>query len=157
MFWFFLLHKGISHWTFISYIAISDVPIFIGLRSDHSEPMSVTHSLTTLWNQVDVWPTFLQFLTWIFPTWYMNLSKILHGFVKIVTCISCPLLNQTKLKFDQDFSWLFWTPFSWPSGRLSPKACHTYGESIQFSASYETSDFDGKLHLHFYSIWDCAL
>ena len=39
---------------------------------------------------------------------YMYLSIFLHGFVKVVTwiwflCISRPLPNKTKLKFDQDF------------------------------------------------------
>ena len=33
----------------------------------------------------------------------MGLSKLIHGFVKDVLCISCPLPNKTKLKFDQDF------------------------------------------------------
>ena len=33
----------------------------------------------------------------------MDLSKLLHGFVKVVLCISCPLPNKTKLMFGQDF------------------------------------------------------
>ena len=39
----------------------------------------------------------------------MDLAKLLHGFVKVVLCISCPLPNKTKLKFDQDFKvcWSF--------------------------------------------------
>ena len=34
---------------------------------------------------------------------FLDLSNLLHGFVKVVTCISRPLPNKTKLKFDQDF------------------------------------------------------
>ena len=33
----------------------------------------------------------------------MNLVKLLRGFVKVVLCISCPLPNKTKLKFDEYF------------------------------------------------------
>ena len=42
--------------------------------------------------------------------WYMDFSslfygfnKVASGFVKAVLCISRPLPNKTKLKFDQDF------------------------------------------------------
>ena len=48
--------------------------------------------------------------TWISLSSYMDLSKLihgfselLHGFVKVGLCISRPLPNKTKLKFDQDF------------------------------------------------------
>ena len=37
----------------------------------------------------------------------MDLFKLLHGFVKVVLCISCSLPNKTKLKFEQDFK-AFW-------------------------------------------------
>ena len=44
--------------------------------------------------------------TWISLSSLMNLSmdliKLLHGFVKVVRCISRPLPNKIKLKFDQD-------------------------------------------------------
>ena len=40
---------------------------------------------------------------WISHSCYMHLLKCLHGFVKVVTCISCPLPATAKLKFDQDF------------------------------------------------------
>ena len=33
----------------------------------------------------------------------MDLIKLLHGFVKVVLCISRPLPNKTMLKFDQNF------------------------------------------------------
>ena len=38
-----------------------------------------------------------------------DLSKLLHGFVRVVLCLSRPLSNKTKLKFDQDFKacWSF--------------------------------------------------
>ena len=40
---------------------------------------------------------------WIRLNWIIVfLSKLLHGFGKVVTCISSPLPNKTKLKFDQD-------------------------------------------------------
>ena len=39
---------------------------------------------------------------WICQSCYMDLSKLLNGFVKVGTCISRPLPNKTKLKFDQD-------------------------------------------------------
>ena len=34
---------------------------------------------------------------------FLDLSNLLHGFVKVVTCISRPLPNKTKLKFGKDF------------------------------------------------------
>ena len=34
---------------------------------------------------------------------YMDLLKLLHRLVKIVLCISRPLPNKTKLKFDEEF------------------------------------------------------
>ena len=44
--------------------------------------------------------------TWISLSSLMNLSmdliKLLHGFVKVVLCISRPLPNKIKPKFDQD-------------------------------------------------------
>ena len=56
-------------------------------------------------------------VTWTCQSGYMDLSKLLHIFVKVITCvcqvlacISCPLPNQTKLKFDKDFKacWIYW-------------------------------------------------
>ena len=45
--------------------------------------------------------------TWISLSSLMNLSmdliKLLHGFVKVVLCISRPLPNKIMPKFDQDF------------------------------------------------------
>ena len=40
----------------------------------------------------------------------MDFLKLLHGFVKVVTWISCPLPNKTKLKFGQEFKtcWSFY-------------------------------------------------
>ena len=46
---------------------------------------------------------FLQVVTWICQSCYMDLLKLLHGFVKVVLFISQPLPSKTKLKFDQDF------------------------------------------------------
>ena len=46
---------------------------------------------------------FVKIYTHIFLSCYMNLSKLLRGFVKVVLYISRPLPNKTKLKFDQDF------------------------------------------------------
>ena len=46
---------------------------------------------------------FIKIDTWIFLGCYMDLLKLLHVFVKVVQCISCPLPNKPKLKFDQDF------------------------------------------------------
>ena len=45
---------------------------------------------------------FVKLATLFFLSCDMDLSKMIHGFVKGVPCISCPLLNKTKLKFDQD-------------------------------------------------------
>ena len=41
--------------------------------------------------------------TWISLSCYLDLSKLIHGFAKVFLCISRPLANKTKLKFDQDF------------------------------------------------------
>ena len=54
---------------------------------------------------------FLQVVSWICQIWYiwiplscnMDLLELLHGFVKVVLSISRPLPKKTKLKFDQDF------------------------------------------------------
>ena len=58
-------------------------------------------------NQVQLLPCLCQLLlkvvNWICHTFYMDLSKLLHVFVKLKTCISRPLPNKTKLKFDKDF------------------------------------------------------
>ena len=48
--------------------------------------------------------------TWIYLCCHMDLSKLLydslkllHGFIVVVLCISCPLPIKTKLNIDQDF------------------------------------------------------
>ena len=46
---------------------------------------------------------FVKIVTWILKSCYMDLLKLLHGFVKFVTCFSRPLPNKTKLKFDENF------------------------------------------------------
>ena len=46
---------------------------------------------------------YLKNYTWISQSFYMDLSKLLHGFIKVVPCVSCPLPNKTRLKFDQEF------------------------------------------------------
>ena len=52
---------------------------------------------------------FLSVVSWICQHWYMDLSKLLHGFLLVVTYMDLSLLfflpfaKQTKLKFDQDF------------------------------------------------------
>ena len=55
-------------------------------------------------NKAEVRARFLHIDTWISQSCCMEYSKLLHGFVKIDTCISSPLSNQTKQKFHQDFS-----------------------------------------------------
>ena len=55
-------------------------------------------------NKAEVRARFLHIDTWISQSCCMEYSKLLHGFVKIDTCISSPLSNQTKPKFHQDFS-----------------------------------------------------
>ena len=51
---------------------------------------------------------FVKIDTWISLSCYMDcknccmdLSKLSHGFIKVVLYISCPLPNKTKVKFDQ--------------------------------------------------------
>ena len=46
---------------------------------------------------------FVKFDVWISPGCYMDLLELLHGFVKVVLSIFCPLPNKNKLKFEQDF------------------------------------------------------
>ena len=52
---------------------------------------------------------FVKIDTWIFLSCFIDLSKFIHGFVKVVLCISCPLTDKSKLKFDKDFKacWSF--------------------------------------------------
>ena len=40
--------------------------------------------------------------TWICQIFYMDLLKLLRGFVRVVLCNSHPLPDTTTLKFDQD-------------------------------------------------------
>ena len=51
---------------------------------------------------------FLCVVIWICQSCYMDLWKLLHGFVKVVTCFSRPLPNETKLKFDQHLKLVDW-------------------------------------------------
>ena len=44
---------------------------------------------------------FLKIITWICQSCFMDLFKLLHGLVKVVICISRPLPNKTKLKFNR--------------------------------------------------------
>ena len=51
-----------------------------------------------------------QIITWICQNWYIDFSVLVHGFVRVVTCIcqSCymyflPFPNKTELKFNTDF------------------------------------------------------
>ena len=46
---------------------------------------------------------FVKIYMWISFSCYMDLSKLLHGIVKVFLCISRSSPNKTKLKFDQDF------------------------------------------------------
>ena len=48
--------------------------------------------------------TLIQVVIWICQIGLMELFSLLHGFVKVVLCISRSLPNKTKLKFDQDFN-----------------------------------------------------
>ena len=61
----------------------------------------------------DLLPWFVKIDTGISLSCYLDLSKLLQGFVKVVLCISRLLPNKTKLKFDQDFKvflkLLLWT------------------------------------------------
>ena len=52
---------------------------------------------------------FLLVVTWICRSCCIDLLRLLLGFVKVVLCISRPLPNKTKMKFDQDFKvcWSF--------------------------------------------------
>ena len=52
---------------------------------------------------------FLKNFTWTLQSCYMDLLKLLRGFAKDILCISRPLPNKTKLKFDKDFKacWSF--------------------------------------------------
>ena len=46
---------------------------------------------------------FFLVVTWICQSCYMDLLKLLLGFVKVVLVISRPLPNKNKLNFDRDF------------------------------------------------------
>ena len=61
-----------------------------------------------IWNWPDLGDDHLQetrseFVPGMCQSYFMDLLWLLHGFVKVVICISRPLTNETKLKFDQDF------------------------------------------------------
>ena len=63
------------------------------------------------WTQIRSLPCLaLSLSEW--PLWILlqllDLSKLLHGFVEVVLCISCRLPNKAKLKFEQDFK-AFWS------------------------------------------------
>ena len=80
-----------------------------------TSPTLSIHTSQDLLNFVQI--RFVKDVTWISPScfrWicqncYMDFSKLLHGYVKVVVCVSCPLRNKTKLKFEQDFKacWSF--------------------------------------------------
>ena len=44
--------------------------------------------------------------TWISPSCFMDMLKLLQGFVKVVLCIFRPLPRTAKLKFDQEGRYL---------------------------------------------------
>ena len=89
---------------------------------------------------------------------YLDLSKllhvflkVLHGFVKIFLCISRPLPNKTKLKFDPKIYWSFCfkikvlnkSKYSMPWGRCS------FGK-VFFSSSVSSDTFRTKyVPMHF--------
>ena len=52
--------------------------------------------------KIDIWISFRFYLD--FSNWLYGFVKVLHGFVKFVLCVSRPLPNKTKLKFDQSFN-----------------------------------------------------
>ena len=39
---------------------------------------------------------FVKIDTWICQDFYMDLLNLLHGFVKVVLCISCPFAKQNQ-------------------------------------------------------------
>ena len=43
---------------------------------------------------------FVKIDAWISLSCYMDLSKLLHGLVEVVLCLSCLLPNKAKLKFE---------------------------------------------------------
>ena len=63
--------------------------IFLGCYMDLSKMSKMIHG-------------FLKVITWFCQNWFMDFSKLLYGFSKVVLCVSRPLPNKTKLKFDQD-------------------------------------------------------
>ena len=79
---------------------------------------------------------FLKIDTCISLICYMDLSKLLHGFFKVVLCISRLLPNKTKLKFDQDFK-AFWS-FCFEqkvlneSGYSMPWVCCAFGNDYNY-------------------------
>ena len=46
---------------------------------------------------------FLKNFTWTLQSFCKDLLKLLRGFAKDILCISRPLPNKTKLKFDKEF------------------------------------------------------
>ena len=87
--------------------------LFIRPKSDHCLVLSVRQSpfwiLLKLLDLSKFLNGFLYVVTWICQNWYMDSFKLIHGFVKVVLCISRLFPNKTKLKFDQDFKddWSF--------------------------------------------------
>ena len=59
---------------------------------------------------------FLQVVTWICQSCFMDLFKFIHGHVKVVLCISRPLPKKTKLKFEY-----FWASTFLPTSEVHYK------------------------------------
>ena len=53
---------------------------------------------------MDFFNGFVKVDTWVSLSCYMDLSKLLLGFVKVAISICRPLPNKTKLKFGQEAS-----------------------------------------------------
>ena len=66
--------------------------------------VKVIYAFLALWQTKSSWnlPK-----NWIMLKWIVRfLSKLLHWFVKVVTCISRPLTNKTQLEFDQEWNFV---------------------------------------------------
>ena len=112
-----------ENFSYVSKIPFASFLLFIGPESDHCLVVSVHHSILLLsfaqiagfrkvvrWLPLNCnmdlsnWYTvfsmslhgFVKIDTWISLSSYKDLLKLLHGFVKVVLCISCPLPNKTK-------------------------------------------------------------
>ena len=59
------------------------IHIFIGPKFDHCLALSILQSLTPLYD-CETW--LVKVVTWICQNWYMDFSKLLQGFVKVLLC-----------------------------------------------------------------------